>query len=235
MGSETEKDLKSPANQWQLQKRAVLSPRVVSHSKLGWFSNSGNVIWRREIARKGLNSTSGPRFAAQPLVKPVVWFARAVVNWRSRSVAKSAYFSEAATGISLKINLVKFTYIPRLARRFSVCSVILSCLRTITLYFKWWQKNDTKFASLVGPSFGSGQEPLWFLGRVKRRRKFYWCLQRMVNWRLDFLSTSSSVRSIRDKVQKSPILSETGSNFPRKPLLFTAKNGKGGKFIFGWP
>ena len=29
--------------------------------------------------------------AAQPLVKPVVWSARAVVNWRSRSVAKSAY------------------------------------------------------------------------------------------------------------------------------------------------
>ena len=30
------------------------------------------------------------QFAAPPLVKPVVWFARAVVNWRSCSVAKSA-------------------------------------------------------------------------------------------------------------------------------------------------
>ena len=32
------------------------------------------------------------QFAALPLVKPVVWFARPVVYWRSRSVGKSAYF-----------------------------------------------------------------------------------------------------------------------------------------------
>ena len=50
----------------------------------------GNVIWRRESARKGLNSNSGAQFVVLPLVKPVVWFARTVVNWRSRSVAKSA-------------------------------------------------------------------------------------------------------------------------------------------------
>ena len=31
------------------------------------------------------------QFAALPWVKPVVWFARTVVNWSSRSVAKSAY------------------------------------------------------------------------------------------------------------------------------------------------
>ena len=49
-------------------------------------------IWRRESARKGLNSTSGAQFAALPLVKLVVWFAPAVVNWRSRSVAKTAYY-----------------------------------------------------------------------------------------------------------------------------------------------
>ena len=30
------------------------------------------------------------QFATRPLVKPLLWFARAVVNWRSRSVAKSA-------------------------------------------------------------------------------------------------------------------------------------------------
>ena len=35
------------------------------------------------------NATSGAQFAALPLVKPVVWFARAVVNWHSRFVAKS--------------------------------------------------------------------------------------------------------------------------------------------------
>ena len=34
------------------------------------------------------------QFAAQPLVKTFVWFARAVVNWRFRSVAKTkAWFS----------------------------------------------------------------------------------------------------------------------------------------------
>ena len=57
---------------------------------IGWFSNNGNVIWRRKSAQKGLNSTSSAQFAAQPLVNPVVWFAHAIVNWRSRSVAKSA-------------------------------------------------------------------------------------------------------------------------------------------------
>ena len=49
------------------------------------------VCWRRESAQKGLNTTSGPQFASLPLVKPVVWFVRAVVNWRSRSVAKSVF------------------------------------------------------------------------------------------------------------------------------------------------
>ena len=40
---------------------------------LGWFSNrTGNVSWRRQNARKGLNTTSGAQFAVVPLVKPVV-------------------------------------------------------------------------------------------------------------------------------------------------------------------
>ena len=55
-----------------------------------WLSSSLGFIYRRESARKELNSTSGAQFDTLPLVKPVVWFARAVVNWRSRSVAKSA-------------------------------------------------------------------------------------------------------------------------------------------------
>ena len=58
----------------------------------------GNVSWRRESARKGLNTTSDAQFAALPLVKPVVWFARVFVNWRSRSVAKSAYCSGKKRG-----------------------------------------------------------------------------------------------------------------------------------------
>ena len=45
------------------------------------------VNWRQERPRKELNATSDAQFAALPLDKP---FARAVVNWRSRSVAKSA-------------------------------------------------------------------------------------------------------------------------------------------------
>ena len=52
---------------------------------IGWISN---VIWRRESARKRLNLTSGVKFVPLPLVNPVVWFARAVVNRCSRSVAK---------------------------------------------------------------------------------------------------------------------------------------------------
>ena len=56
---------------------------------IGWFSNrTGTSL--HDGAQKGLNSTSGAQFVALPLVKPVVWFARADVNWRSSSVAKSA-------------------------------------------------------------------------------------------------------------------------------------------------
>ena len=44
------------------------------------LQQNGSVSWRRERARKGLNTTSGAQFAALPLVKPV-WFARVVVNW----------------------------------------------------------------------------------------------------------------------------------------------------------
>ena len=43
-------------------------------------------------AWKGLNATSGTQFVAQLFDKPVVWFARAIVKWRSCSVAKSAYY-----------------------------------------------------------------------------------------------------------------------------------------------
>ena len=73
---------------------------ISSHKRyptiLGWFSNRTGASFekKRESTRKGLNSTSGAQFATLPLVKPVVSFARAVVNWRSRSVAKSAYCNE---------------------------------------------------------------------------------------------------------------------------------------------
>ena len=40
-------------------------------------------------AWKGITATSGAQFTTQPLVKPFVWFACPVVNWRSRSVTKS--------------------------------------------------------------------------------------------------------------------------------------------------
>ena len=61
----------------------------------------GNVSWRLESAREGPNTTSIAQFALLPLVKPDVWFARAVVKWRSRYVAKSAY-------LRLSIGLQKF-------------------------------------------------------------------------------------------------------------------------------
>ena len=54
--------------------------------------NQPTISWQRESARKGLNAISDAQFAALPLVKPVVWFARVVVNWRSRSIAKSAWY-----------------------------------------------------------------------------------------------------------------------------------------------
>ena len=65
---------------------------------LGWFSNRTGTSFKkkkkRESTRKGLNSTSGTKCATLPLAKPVVRFASAVVNWRSRSVAKLAYCNE---------------------------------------------------------------------------------------------------------------------------------------------
>ena len=81
-------------NRLKLSKFLDLNPSRrlirISDIRLIW-QRDGNVSWRRESARKGLNTTSCAQFAALPLVKPVVWFARAVVNWCSRSVAKSAY------------------------------------------------------------------------------------------------------------------------------------------------
>ena len=66
-----------------------MDTKVVVIPLVGRFrKKDGNVIWRRVSARKGRNSTSGTQFSALPLVNPVVWFARAVVNRRSHSVAK---------------------------------------------------------------------------------------------------------------------------------------------------
>ena len=58
-----------------LRERSRIAIRLISQQH--W-----DVIWRRKSARKGLhvNSTSGAQFAVQPSVKPVVWFARAVVS-----------------------------------------------------------------------------------------------------------------------------------------------------------
>ena len=53
---------------------------------------ASRVRWRRESKRKGLNATFSEQFAALPLVKLVVWFVSAVVNWSSPSVAKSTYY-----------------------------------------------------------------------------------------------------------------------------------------------
>ena len=82
-------------SRWRRRRRRRCLSSLLGRSHCGfknrviWQQNE-NVIWRRESARKGLNSTSGTQFGTLPLVKPVVWFACAVVNWRSRSVAKSA-------------------------------------------------------------------------------------------------------------------------------------------------
>ena len=57
-------------------------------SLLGWFSNRAGTSGRH----KGLSSTSSAQFASQPLVKPVVWFVRTVIEWHSHSIAKSAYY-----------------------------------------------------------------------------------------------------------------------------------------------
>ena len=72
-----------------------ISHRSYSTLVLGWFSNrTGTSVDNGKRARKGLNATSGAQFAAlpfgqlvKPVAEPVVWFAHAIVNWRSRSVA----------------------------------------------------------------------------------------------------------------------------------------------------
>ena len=67
--------------------RPKFSLKAAFPFSVGWFRNRTGTV--TSSARKGLHSTSG---AAQPLVKPVIWFARAVVNWRSLFIAKSAYY-----------------------------------------------------------------------------------------------------------------------------------------------
>ena len=66
-----------------------------------WFSNTTGTSVNDEKARDG---TSGAQFAALPLVKPVAWFAGAVVNWRPRSVAKS---DKPSFGVPLIFEIVK--------------------------------------------------------------------------------------------------------------------------------
>ena len=60
--------------------------------RLIYQQQHGNVIWRWESTQQRLNASSGAQFVALPLVEPVVWFALAVINWRSDSVAKAAYY-----------------------------------------------------------------------------------------------------------------------------------------------
>ena len=107
---------------------------------------NGNVSWRRESARKGLPTTSGAQFAALLLVKPFVWFARAVVKWRSRSVAKSAYLSlwppgygvgdsvsSVVKGVCILVKTVVGVWAARLARSAPLLTA-LEYLVALTLY-----------------------------------------------------------------------------------------------------
>jgi len=65
--------------------------RTFRGTSLGWFSNTRTGTSVDDGKARGEDTTSGAKFAPLPLVKSVVWFTRAVFNWRSRSVAKSAY------------------------------------------------------------------------------------------------------------------------------------------------
>ena len=68
----------------------TLFDRILCPSLNRLSNRKGMSVDDGKSARKGLNATSGAQFAALPWVKPVVWFARTVVNWRSRSVTNSA-------------------------------------------------------------------------------------------------------------------------------------------------
>ena len=89
---------------WPVQYGTIPAVSLLSPFSVGRYGSlsfgSGNVVgtsFSLRVCQKGLNMTSGAKFAALPLLKPVVWFARAVVDWRSRSVAKSAYYWVAGT------------------------------------------------------------------------------------------------------------------------------------------
>ena len=64
------------------------------------LQQNGNVIWRRESSRKGLNTTPVPNLSLSDLSSQL-FDLRAVVNWRSPTAAKSAYYIESATGLGL--------------------------------------------------------------------------------------------------------------------------------------
>ena len=71
--------------------RIKLNFIVTVRISIGWFSNrTGTAVADGKASGKEQNTTSRAQFVAQPLVKPIVWFALVVVNWRSRFVAKSA-------------------------------------------------------------------------------------------------------------------------------------------------
>ena len=81
--------------------------------RLGWFSNRTGTSVADGKAR-GKDTTSGAQFAALPLVKPVVWFARAVVNWLSVLLLnqpiivseQSTHFGWSLTGGSIVVERI---------------------------------------------------------------------------------------------------------------------------------
>ena len=105
---------------------------------------------------EGLNSTSGAQFAALPLVKSVVWFARAVFNWRSCSVTKSAYLLpwRAEWVFTLHQSLAQNPSVTLHFHRNRASATVLVCEERHYLVWFSWQSypalcKDRKFTTKV--------------------------------------------------------------------------------------
>ena len=115
------------------------------------------------------------------LLKPVVWFAPAVVNWRSRSVAKSAYsfLVEAGWHTCRTCVITTCGILKSLSKNMLVTMVVIPfCVYFIYLFINWsWLNSlyiltyiplDTKQQRTTSEALGNGKR--FMLLRTKVRQ-----------------------------------------------------------------
>ena len=104
--------------------------------------------------------TSGAQFASLPLVKPVVWFACAVINWRSRSVATGTRIRKRPNKLIFLL-VFCFYFSAVFVRPYPLLSIVEICprqVKRVPLDLRTW--NFSTSYGILGLSCGRSA---WFI------------------------------------------------------------------------